>query len=86
MTLMDTRMPGTSTGSFAPCRTGGSIGNHDCHSSFIPTKSSGSRRMKVALSTFSSELQAPDRYPFASQGSNQVHVSQAPARLSRPGH
>jgi len=34
MALKDTSTPGASRGSFAPCRTGGSMGNHDSHSSF----------------------------------------------------
>jgi hypothetical protein len=57
-------MPGTSTGSLAPCRAGGSTGNHFDHSSFIPAKSCGSRRMKVALATLSSELPAASRIAF----------------------
>jgi hypothetical protein len=58
MAAMDTFMPGIRTGSFAPCRAGGSTGNHLIHSSFIPAKSVSSRRMTVALTTCSRELPA----------------------------
>ena len=37
------------------------VGNHACHSSFIPAKSSGSRRMNVALTMLFSELPAASR-------------------------
>jgi hypothetical protein len=52
---MDTLIPGTRTGNFAPCRAGGFSGNHLIHSSFIPAKSASSRRMTVALTTRSRE-------------------------------
>src|SRR6202021_2708574 len=58
MAAMDTFMPWTRTGNFAPCRAGGFAGNHLIHSSFIPAKSASSRRMTVALTTRSRELPA----------------------------
>src|SRR5580692_7294045 len=58
MAAMDTFNPGIRTGNFAPCRAGGSAGNHLIHSSFIPAKSVSSRRMTVALTTRSSEVPA----------------------------
>src|SRR6266436_6824592 len=58
MAAMDTLMPGTRTGNFAPCRAGGFAGNHLTHSSFIPAKSASSRRMTVTLATRSREVPA----------------------------
>src|SRR5580692_11749834 len=58
ITAMDTFMPGTRTGNFAPCRAGGFVGNHLIHSSFIPAKSGSSRTMTVALTTRSSDVPA----------------------------
>ena len=42
ITAMDTFIPLGRIGSFAPCRAGGSTGNHFTHSSFIPAKSASS--------------------------------------------
>src|ERR1700735_5255870 len=55
---MDTLMPSTRTGNFAPCRAGGFVGNHLIHSSFIPAKSVSSRRMTVALTIRSRDVPA----------------------------
>ena len=58
---IDTLNPGIFTGSLAPCRAGGSVGNHRSHSSFIPEKSSSSASTTVALTILSSELPASAR-------------------------
>ncbi len=57
----DKRRPGMSSGSFAPCRAGGSVGNQRRHSSFMPAKSAGSPRMKVMLTIRSSALPLESR-------------------------
>src|SRR5580700_10766129 len=56
MTAIDTLMPEIRTGNFAPWRAGGFAGNHLIHSSFIPAKSVSSKRMTVALTTRSREV------------------------------
>src|ERR1700733_12534086 len=61
LAAMDTFMPGIRTGSFAPWRAGGFVGNHLIHSSFIPAKSVSSRMMTVALTTRSREVPAASR-------------------------
>ena len=61
MTAMETFMPLGRTGSLAPWRAGGSVGNHLPHSSFMPAKSVSSARMKVALTTMPRELPAASR-------------------------
>jgi hypothetical protein len=58
---METLNPGIFTGSLAPWRAGGLVGNHLCHSSFIPGKSSSSANTTVALTILSSELPASPR-------------------------
>lgn len=64
MAAIEIRMPFGLTGSFAPCRAGGLVGNQRPHSSFIPAKSASSRRMNVAWTTSSSV--APAAFRIAS--------------------
>jgi hypothetical protein len=61
MTATKILIPPGRIGSRAPCRAGGSAGNHLPHSSFIPAKSSSSASRKVALSTLPRSLPAASR-------------------------
>jgi hypothetical protein len=58
ITAIETSRPCMSTGNDAPCRAGGRSRNYEIHSAFISAKSSGFRRMNVALTILSIELPA----------------------------
>ena len=61
MAAMETLSPGIRAGSFAPCRAGGSTGNHVTYASFMPAKSSSSASTMVTLTILSIELPASSK-------------------------